>query len=49
VEDVQRILMEDKAEWDADIARQLSGLKLTERMSYARLKSLEESVPGTKS
>jgi hypothetical protein len=49
VEDVQRILAEDKSKRDAEIARQLSGLKLTERMSSAKLKSLEQSAPGTKS
>jgi len=49
VEDVQRILAADKGKPDAEVARQLSGLELTERMSYARLKSLEQSVPGTMS
>ena len=49
VEDVQRILVEGKGKSDAEVARQLSGLELTERMSYARLKSLELSVPGPKS
>ena len=49
VEDVQRMAAEDKGESDAKVARQLSGLELTERMSSAKLKSLEQSVPGTKS
>jgi hypothetical protein len=49
VEEVQRILAEDKGKSDARVARQLSGLELTERMSDAKLKSLEQSVPGTKS
>jgi hypothetical protein len=49
VEDVQRILAEDKSKPDAQVARQLSGLELTERMSSAKLKSLEQSAPGTKS
>ncbi len=49
VEDVQRILAEDKGRPDAEVARQLSGLVLTERMSDAKLKSLGESVPGTRS
>ncbi|MGA9241339.1 MAG: hypothetical protein WBW03_05100 [Silvibacterium sp.] len=49
VEDVQRILAEDKGKPDAEVARQLSGLELMERMSDARLNSLEQSVPGTKS
>jgi hypothetical protein len=54
VEDVQRILAPDKGKLDkgksdAGIARQLSGLELTERMSSAKLKSLEQDVPGMKS
>jgi hypothetical protein len=49
VEDVQHILAEDKGEADAGVARQLSGLELTEKMSSARLKSLEQNVPGAKS
>jgi len=49
VENVQRILAEDKRKSDAEVARQLSSLELTERMSYARLKSLKQSVPGAKS
>jgi hypothetical protein len=54
VEDVQRILPPDKGKLDkgksdARIARQLSGLELTERMSSAKLKSLEQNVSGMKS
>jgi hypothetical protein len=49
VEDVERILAEDKGKGDAKVAQQLSGLELTERMSSAKLKSLEQSVRGTKS
>jgi len=49
VEDVQRILAEDKGKSDARVARQLSGLELTERMRSAKLKSLEQSAPGMKS
>lgn len=49
VEDVQHILSEDKGKSDAEVARQLSGLGLTERMSSARLKLLEQSMPGLKS
>jgi hypothetical protein len=49
VEDVQRILAEDKGKPDAEVARQLSGLELTQKMSSAELKSLEQSVPGTES
>ena len=47
VEDVQRILAEDKGKPDAEVAGQLSGLVLRERMSDATLKSLGESLPGT--
>jgi hypothetical protein len=49
VEDVERILANDKGKSDAKVAQQLSGLELTERMSSAKLKSLEQSVRGTKS
>jgi hypothetical protein len=49
VEDVQRILAEARGKSDAEVARQLSGVELTERMSYAKLKSLEQNVPGKKS
>lgn len=49
VEDLQRILAEDKGKPDAEVARQLSGLELTERMSHARLELLAQNVPGTKS
>jgi hypothetical protein len=49
VEDVQRMLAEDKGKPDAKVARQLSGLALTEKMSSAKLKSLEQSAPGMKS
>jgi hypothetical protein len=49
VEEVQRIFVEDQSKPDAEVARQLSGLELTERMSSAKLKPLEQSVPGTKS
>jgi hypothetical protein len=46
VEDVQRILAEGKGKPDAEVARQLYGLELTERMSSARLRSLEQNVTG---
>ena len=49
MEDVRHILAEDKGKRDAEIAMQLSGLVLTERMSDASLKSLELSTPGAKS
>jgi hypothetical protein len=43
------MLAEDKGKPDAKVARQLSGLKLTERMRSAKLKLLEQSVPGPNS
>lgn len=49
VAEVQRILANDRGEPDAKVAQELSGLELTERMSYAQLQSFEQSVPGTKS
>jgi hypothetical protein len=49
VEDVQRIVARDKGKPDVDVARQLSGLELTEKMSSAKLKLLERDVSGTKS
>ena len=49
VEDVERILAEDKGKSDAKFAQQLSSLKLTERMSSSRLRLLERSTRGTKS
>jgi hypothetical protein len=49
VEDVQRILAEDKGKSDAEVARRLSGLGLTERMRSAKLKSLEQGAHGKKS
>jgi hypothetical protein len=49
VEDVQRILAEEKSKPDLEVAQQLAGLELTERMSSAKLKLLEQSVPGPNS
>jgi hypothetical protein len=49
VEELQRILAEDKGKADVEVARQLSGLELTERVSDAELKLLEKDVPGAKS
>jgi hypothetical protein len=48
VEEVQRILAENKGKPDEEVARQLYGLELTEKMSSARLKSLEQNVTGKK-
>lgn len=49
VEDVRRILAEDHGKTDAEVARQLSSLVLTERMSSASVQSLEQGLPGTRS
>jgi len=49
VEQVQRILTNEKGKRDAEIAWQLAGLELKEWMSSARLKFLEQSAPGAKS
>lgn len=48
VEDVERILEENKGKPDEELMRQLYGLELTERMSSARLKVLEQDVTGKK-
>ncbi len=49
VEDVERILTNDKSKPDAELARELSGLELTERMRSRKLRSLEQIAPGAKS
>lgn len=49
VEEVQRIVAQNKGKPDAELAHQLSGLELTERMSSSTLRSLEQSIPGAKS
>jgi hypothetical protein len=46
---VERLLAEDKGKADAELARKLSDLELTERMSSAKLKLLEQIATGTKS
>jgi hypothetical protein len=48
VEDVGRILAQDKGKSDGKLAGELSGLELTERMSSAKLESLQQSIRGTK-
>jgi VWFA-related protein len=49
VEQLEQVLAAAKAKPDADVARQLSGLELTERLSTARLEQLEAALPGEKS
>jgi hypothetical protein len=49
VEELQRILADDKGKPDAEVARRLSGLLLTERLSRTKLESLEESIAGAES
>src|SRR5579863_4639908 len=46
IENVRSILAEDKGQRDTEVARQLSHLVLTERMSDAALHSLEQKAPG---
>jgi hypothetical protein len=46
VEQLQQVLSAIHSKPDADIARQLSDLQLTERLSTARLLQLEEDFPG---
>jgi VWFA-related protein len=43
---LQQILTAAKAKSDADLAKQLSGLELTERLSSASLARLEATLPG---
>lgn len=49
VEDVQHILAEDRNARDAQVAQQLAGLELSERINTSKLESLEKIVPGAKS
>lgn len=51
VDELQKILAasEDAHQADADVARQLSGLELTERLSTANLARLKAALPGEKS
>ena len=48
-DDVQRLLTEATGVPDAEVARRLSALVLTERMSDATLQSLEKNAPGLES
>jgi VWFA-related protein len=50
VEELQQALAasEDAHQADADLARQLSGMELTERLSTARLAHLKAGLPGEK-
>jgi VWFA-related protein len=49
VEQLEQMLAVAKAKPDADVARQLSGLELTERLGTARLEQLKAEMPGEKS
>ena len=51
VEELERALAasEDAHQADADVARQLSGMELTERLSTAKLARLKAGLPGEKS
>ncbi|MGA3047112.1 MAG: VWA domain-containing protein [Terracidiphilus sp.] len=50
VEELQRALaaQQDAHQTDADVARQLSGMQLTERLSTAKLAHLKVGLPGEK-
>jgi hypothetical protein len=50
VEELQQVLVAsvDGHQTDADVARQLSGMELTERLSTARLARLKAGLPGEK-
>jgi hypothetical protein len=49
VEAVRRILADDSGKSDAEVAKQLSGLVLTERISDQTIPLLEQNLPGKKS
>jgi VWFA-related protein len=49
VEQLQQVLAATKAKPDADLAKQLSGLELTERLSSASLARLQATLPGENS
>ena len=49
VEQLEQALATTTARSDADVARQLSALELTERLSAARLEQLKAGLPGEKS
>jgi VWFA-related protein len=49
VEQLEQVLATTTAKSDADVARQLSTLELTERLSTARLELLRAGLPGEKS
>lgn len=46
VEQLEQMLTAGKGKPDADVAHQLAGLELTERMSSTRLEQLEKDFPG---
>lgn len=49
VEQLEHVLVAATAKPDAEVARRLSGLALTERLSSARLDQLRANLPGEKS
>ena len=49
VEQLEKVLSVSKTGQDADLARQLSGLELTERLSSAKLEQLRANLPGERS
>ena len=49
VEQVEQVLSSAKSKPDAELAKQLSGLELTERLSTARLEQFEARLSGEKS
>jgi hypothetical protein len=48
VEELQRVVASAQGKSDADVAKQLSDLELTERVSAAGLQKLKASLPGAK-
>jgi len=49
VEQLEKVLAATRTNSDADVAKQLGGLELTERLSSARLEQLRTNLPGEKS
>ena len=49
VEQVEKILSSARSKPDADVAKELAGLELTERLGSARLRQLRSNFPGEKS
>jgi VWFA-related protein len=49
VAQLEQVLASSKVKQDGDLARQLSGMELTERLSLASLQQMESNLPGEKS